>query len=436
MKLNPLEFDRDFRLLWETENRYIICSAGRGTGKSFVVNTFLTELSYEKDQKILFTRWTMKSASLSIIPEFLEKIVMIDESGKIPGAQGHFRHVTSEDTIYNLQSGSSILFRGMKTSSGNQTAALKSINAITTWVIEEGEELIDEDIFDTIDNSIRKAGAHLRVIIIWNPTNKKHWIWKTFFKHNNVNYNFTGEKNGVTFMYSHYENNAHNLNSTFIDKANKMKAMNPKRFRNIYLGEPSDDVEFALWKQDTMIDPFRITLDELPDLRRIVVGLDPNVSDSKDADDAGIVVVAEDFRTPPHYYVLKDASGNHSPLEWAQISIGLCNQFEADAIVAEVNNGGDLVVMTIKGVASGSADLVNVKKVRASRGKITRAEPVSALYEEGRVHHVGVFEDLEDEMTTYTGLANEPSPGRYDAMVWGITDLSGCDVGDPGIRQL
>ena len=268
----------------------------------------------------------------------------------------------------------------------------------------------------------------MRVILIWNPSNKKHWIWRNFYKANGVGYDFTGEKNGVTFIYSNYLHNGDNLNETFLEKAENTRRMRPKRYKHIYLGEPTDESENALWKQETMIDPFRITLDEIPDLKAIVVGLDPNVSKTKTSDEAGIVVCASGHNG--HYYVLKDSSAKYSPEQWCRASIGAYKTFEANSIVAEVNNGGDLVEMAIKNVDPS----VFVKKVRATRGKMLRAEPISALYEQGRVHHVGIFGLMEDQMTEYAGEGD--SPDRLDALVWALTELSLHESASPSVRQL
>ena len=121
-----------------------------------------------------------------------------------------------------------------------------------------------------------------------------------------------------------------------------------------------------------------------------------------------------------HFYVLEDCSGRMSVTQWARKSIDAYYSWQADRIVVETNMGGDLVRATLKNVD----DRVPVKGVDASRGKIIRAEPVSALYEQGLVHHVGEFIDLEMEMTSFTGAVTDSSPDRMDALVWGISELS------------
>jgi hypothetical protein len=165
------------------------------------------------------------------------------------------------------------------------------------------------------------------------------------------------------------------------------------------------------------------------DLRRIVVAIDPAVSANEDSDDTGIVVVGrgphqpstcklEGLATcPGHGYVLDDLTCHVTPREWAQIAVQGYDDWHADRIVAEVNNGGDMVGTTIHAVRAG----ISYEAVRASRGKQTRAEPVSALYEQGRVHHLGVFPELEMQLTTWT--PDSDSPDRLDALVWGLTAL-------------
>ena len=167
------------------------------------------------------------------------------------------------------------------------------------------------------------------------------------------------------------------------------------------------------------------------DLRRVVVSVDPAVSHGEESDDTGIVVVARGPHQPStcklpettghcpgHAYVLDDRTCHAAPHVWAAAAVDAFDQWDADLIVGEVNNGGDMIGTTIRSVRPG----VPYKEVRASRGKRTRAEPVAALYEQGRVHHVGVFADLETQQTTWTP-DDDDSPDRLDALVWAVTAL-------------
>jgi len=178
------------------------------------------------------------------------------------------------------------------------------------------------------------------------------------------------------------------------------------------------DVDGALWKP-SLIDGERIKLSAVQEkLSSIIVAVDPAVTASESSDETGIVVVGKDSNN--EYYVLDDKSGRYKPDQWGQKAIDLFYQWDADVIVAEVNNGGDLVEKLIRTLDTG----VRFKSVHATRGKLVRAEPISALYEQGRVHHCGVFSELETQMCTYTGERSKPSPDRLDALVWGLSELN------------
>ena len=179
-----------------------------------------------------------------------------------------------------------------------------------------------------------------------------------------------------------------------------------------------EDTPGALWSH-SIIDAARQAA--APNLVRIVVAIDPAASSGENADETGIVVVGRDHQG--HGYVLADISGRYQPIEWAKIAITAYRTHHADRIVAEVNNGGEMVENTLRMVDPN----IPFTAVRASRGKVTRAEPVSALYEQGRVHHVGTFPQLEDQMTSFTSDFDRAtagySPDRVDALVFAATEL-------------
>ena len=153
--------------------------------------------------------------------------------------------------IENKVTGSNILFRGIKTSSGNQTANLKSIQNTTTWVLDEAEELEDETTFDKIDESIRKKGIQNRVIILMNPTTKEHFIYKRFFEDMGVDEGFNGQKENVCYIHTTYLDNKDNLSEKFIYKADKVKETNPSKYNHIMLGgwlSKAEGVVFNNWR--------------------------------------------------------------------------------------------------------------------------------------------------------------------------------------------
>lgn len=188
-----------------------------------------------------------------------------------------------------------------------------------------------------------------------------------------------------------------------------------------------EDNPGALWT-GTNIERHRVRV--APALRRIVVAIDPAVTSNPDSDETGIVCggVGDDG----HGYVMADLSGQMAALEWARKATGWAKDNGADRIVAEVNNGGDLVEVTIRTVDP----LASYRSVHATRGKKIRAEPISALYEQGKVHHVGCFPMLEDQMTTYDPATSKKSPDRMDALVWLLTELMLDGYGEPRLRVL
>jgi len=214
--------------------------------------------------------------------------------------------------------------------------------------------------------------------------------------------------------------------STFENEANLAEstlAMLKEKYEGTTLGrqelyaEVLDNLEGALWN-NRMIDEARLPKDSQIEFTKIVVALDPAVTANDDSDETGIVVVGKDQQNK--YYLLDDKSGKYTPDEWGRLSVELYYTWEANLIVAEVNNGGDLVERLIRSIDTSC----RYRSVHASRGKMLRAEPISALYEQGKVHHLGVFPELENQMCTYTGDRPKPSPDRLDALVWGLTEIS------------
>jgi phage terminase large subunit-like protein len=217
--------------------------------------------------------------------------------------------------------------------------------------------------------------------------------------------------------------------STFDNRANlaaKFLSVIRRKYEGTRLGQQElyaellEDIEGALWKR-AVIDELRVRLENVPPIERIIVAIDPNATSQDDANECGIVCAG--LGIDGHGYVLDDASAAMAPVEWAREAISLYHRRRADRVVAETNNGGAMVEATLRTVDPS----VSYRSVWASRGKVTRAEPVSALYEQGRVHHVGSFPRLEDQMCAFTVDFNRNdmgySPDRVDALVWALTEL-------------
>jgi phage terminase large subunit len=237
-----ISVQKKYEELVKSDSRYFIISGGRASGKSFNISILILLLTFEQDHVILFTRYTLTSASISIIPEFLEKIELL-------GFLDHF-YIT-KDEIVNKATGSKIIFKGIKTSSGDQTASLKSIQGVTTWVLEEAEELTDEKKFDTIDFSIRNKKQQNRIILILNPTTKEHFIYKRFFEDRGVREGSNITKGDTTYIHSTYLDNIRNLNQSFIDQIDQMRERRPEKYKHQILGgwlDKAEGVIFSNWE--------------------------------------------------------------------------------------------------------------------------------------------------------------------------------------------
>jgi PBSX family phage terminase large subunit len=338
----------------------------------------------------------MVSAHISIIPEFIEKIDLMNLNDDFE---------IKQTEIINKKTGSIILFKGIKTSQGTATANLKSIAGVTCFVLDEAEELVDEDVFDKIDLSIRAKNKHNRVIMIMNPSNKQHWIYKNWVSQKRAN---------TSYIHTTYLNNLINLNPSFIERAESVKNTNLDRYNHLFLGEWTEDSEGVLWNRE-MIERLRITTK--PDFKRTVIAIDPATTSTKDSDETGIVVCAKDEHGKG--YVLEDLSGRYSPNEWAKVAHEAMKRHDADCYVAEKNQGGDMV----KAVLMQEDKRNRIKLVTATKGKYTRAEPIYSLYEQSKIYHIGKFPILERQMTTFNPNENKSSPDRVDALVWGFTEL-------------
>lgn len=254
-----------------------------------------------------------------------------------------------------------------------------------------------------------------------NPPGTGHWTYRVWVeKRDPVSRALLPNPGDYVTMQINPRDNAQNLAAGYIDTT---LANLPQKARRRFLdGEWVPEVDGALWSYDAF-ERCRLTAAEVPPLARVVVAVDPSgCSGPEDfrSDEIGIVVVGRDSRG--HGYVLDDLSGRYSPDGWGRAAIEAFDKHHADRIVGERNYGGAMVESTIQAVRRG----VPVTLVTASRGKHRRAEPVAALYEDtqDRVHHVGVFPDLEDQLCQFStaGFMGDRSPDRADALVWGLTE--------------
>ena len=246
--------------LYEDKEKFIILiTGGRASGKSFNISTFIERLTFEMTpvqkivHQILYTRYTMVSAGISIIPEMLEKV-------ELDGTQKYFKSTKTD--IINKMTKSRIMFRGIKTSSGNQTAKLKSIQGITTFVCDEAEEWTSEEEFEKIMLSIRKKGIQNRIIIIMNPCDSNHWVYKRFIENTHKLVEIDGVQvqvsthPNVLHIHTTYLDNMANLSPEFMKEVNEMKENDPEKYAHVVFGRWVDVAEGAIYKKFGIVKEF------------------------------------------------------------------------------------------------------------------------------------------------------------------------------------
>ena len=246
-------------LYTDTDKFIILITGGRGSGKSFNASTFIERLTFEMTEaekivhQILYTRYTMVSAGMSIIPEMMEKI-------ELDGTTKYFK--TTKTDIVNKMTKSRIMFRGIKTSSGNQTAKLKSIQGITTFVCDEAEEWTNEEEFDKIMLSIRKKGIQNRIIIIMNPCDSNHFIYKKYIENTHKLVEIDGVQvqisthPNVLHIHTTYLDNLENLSPEFLKEVEDMKENNPEKYAHVVIGRWADVAEGAVFKKWGIVKEF------------------------------------------------------------------------------------------------------------------------------------------------------------------------------------
>lgn len=295
------------------------------------------------------------------------------------------------------------------TYSGQDPESLRGPQHDAGWVDELAKMRYQQDVWDNYQFGLR-LGSNPSTVITTTPRPTK--LLRSIMK----------DPATITTIGSTYDNRA-NLPEKYFTSI-------IRRYEGTRLGrqelnaELLEDTPGALWSLSLLE---RQRLAKLPcELQRIVVAIDPATTSDEDSAETGIIVAGcTTFGSQRKGYALEDVSIRGTPVEWARKAIAAYRAYGADRIVAEVNNGGEMIEAVLRSIDPSVA----YTAVHASRGKITRAEPISALYEQGHIYHVGVFAELEDQMCTY--VPGEKSPDRMDAAVWAFTELFGTAVIDP-----
>lgn len=391
------------RLMGSTP-KYTLLYGGSRSGKSFIIiRQIILRCLKEPYSRALICRFAFNHAKQSLWHDTIPKCLELC----FPGVKPNWN---KSDWFIEFPNGSQIWVGGLDDKERTEKVLG---NEYATIFINEASQVSYLSYTTVLTRLAQNTSLVNRVYCDCNPPSTAHWTYKLFVQHVNPDSNEGLNGDLYSYMRMNPDDNLENLPDDYIDSVlGTLSARQQKRFR---YGEFQDDVEGALWTFD-MIDKYRVQT--CPELKYIAVGLDPSGTAKQTSDEAGIVTCGID--TEGHAYVLDDVSGIYSPNQWGTYAIRQYHLHEADRIVAEVNQGWDMVKTIINNI-----DVeVRVISVHASRGKVARAEPIVALYERGFVHHVGSLPGLEDQMTSWDSREEKISPGRIDALVWALTDLT------------
>lgn len=412
----PTRAQKELRKLIREKTR-ILAYGGSRSGKTFELCRTIAVLAFRYGGRYAIFRRYYNAVRSSVFTDTFPKMMALCFDGYVYDTN------KSLSEIYFPHNGAEIDFVGLDDDKrvekilGREFAAIyfNECSEISFASIEVAATRLAQRRYDSNGKQLRN-----RLLFDCNPPGKTHWSYKLFVEgiHPVSRLRIPNASDYGVIQINPYDN-IENLPDGYIDET--LGSASERAKKRFLYGEFSDENENALWKGATMIDPFRVN-DVPNDLERIVVGVDPAVTSAEASDHTGIVVCgSKTIDGKEQYFVLQDYSLIAPPEKWSAKAVAAYENWTADLVVAEVNQGGDLVEAVMRNIAPN----LPIKKVRASRGKIVRAEPISTLYAQGRVHHVGYLEDLEDEMTSYTGdHAGEDSPDRMDALVWALTELS------------
>ena len=390
-----------------TGAKYNLLYGGSRSGKTFllVYVTIIRALKAPDTRHAIF-RLHFNHAKQSIFNETIPNVLCIC----FPQLPVTFNQVDCTVTFHN---GSSIVVGGLDDK--ERTEKILGLEFSTIYLNEASQ--IPFASFQLAQTRLaQKSTLHNKFYVDCNPPTKSHWIYTFFINKTDPISNLPHKQpDNYVNMRLNPEGNRQNLSSDYIEDV--LGSLSERQRQRFLLGEFLDDNPYALWKH-TNIDRYRISTAKGLNFTRVVVGVDPAVTSATNSDYTGIVVVG--MRDNGDYCVLGDYSVCASPHIWATAVINAYKEHKADRVIGEVNQGGDLIESTLRTIDK----TVSYRGVHATRGKAIRAEPIAALYEQGKVHHIGNLPELEDQMCEWIpNDKTQKSPDRMDALVWAITDL-------------
>lgn len=407
------------------DSTHCMLFGGSRSGKTFLLvrNTIMRALKAPKSRHAIL-RFRFNHVKASIVLDTFPKVMEL----AFPGVR---YHLDKTDWYAEFENGSQIWFGGLDDK--ERTEKILGQEHATIYLNECSQipvgsrdvaltrlaQKVDQVIAGRVPSPLRT-----RMYYDCNPPSKAHWSYRLFVEKRDPE-----TKQPVTQPadYAHFQmnpqDNAENLSAGYLDTLKSLSARLQKRFLR---GEFADATPNALFADET-IDAWRVLDGVLPDFVRVVVAVDPSGSgdaDNADNDAIGIIVAA--LGTDGNGYVLEDCTVKAGPATWGNVAVTAYDRHAADVIVGETNYGGAMVQATIQTARREAKQRrVPYKAVTATRGKAVRAEPFSALYETGKVRHVGDFPALEDELTAFStfGYTGQGSPNRADALIWALAEL-------------
>ena len=404
---------KEIRAVFATGAKFFLVYGGSRSGKTFfIIYAIITRMLKAPGSRHVVFRNDGVDAKQSIGNETVPAVLALAYPGLVLKWHG-------DDNYYQAPNGSQLWLAGLKDKKRLDKVLGKEF---ATIYLNEASQITLEA-FGVVQTRLAQTAMQvdgkrlpLRLYVDLNPTVAAHWTYQIWI--NGIN---PEDKTRIPDHAEAYRSivcnpmdNASNLPSDYLDALRNL----PERMRRRFFeGAYTADDDNALWRRQW------IQRDEAPELGRIVVSVDPAITNTAGSDETGLIVAG--MGGDKRGYVLADESGRFRPEEWARRAISLYDTYAADCIVCEVNQGGDMVEAVIKAESRGRT--IKVIKVNATRTKHVRAEPIAALYEQGKIRHVDSFTDLEDQMCAFTigfdRAAKGYSPDRVDALVWAFTEL-------------
>jgi len=388
---------------------------GSRSGKTFLIIRKIIGRALAHKSRHAVLRFRFNHLKASIIYDTLPKVMQLCYPGALQEAK-----LDKVDWFYKLPNGSEVWFGGLDDKERTEKILGQEYASI---FLNECSQIPPGSRDVAITRLAQNTKLPLKAFYDCNPPSKRHWTHLYFIdkvspaRHQPL----PNPENYVSLQINPSHNRA-NLPAGYLQELENLDERKRQRF---LLGTFSDDDETALWTPE-MLDVGRLIDRDPPDMQRVIVAVDPSgCSGPEDlrSDEVGIIIVG--LGTDGRGYVLEDLSGRFGPDRWKTIVASAFNRWRADAVVAEVNYGGAMVKEVIRTASTDDGLPIPFREVHASRGKVVRAEPIAALFQQGKVSLVGRFQDLEYQLCAMTtaGWRGDRSPDRADAMIWGLTEV-------------